>query len=159
MIWLCSSSSREVEKLTIALRLLSGRYRLDSIARFYTPWNRDGMCRLSLCWDSAWAHKGDIENFICHCKSLQSVRTSLLNSMMFFLSSSHPRLHLIVENFLLTEASMTQFFLDCSTLPDVISDVQTHGEDSLGLLLRLARNFCYGLHSERNKQISVQENQ
>ena len=158
MIRLCSSSPREVQKLTIVSRLLSGRYRLESVSKFFTPWNRDGMCCLPLCWNSPWSHKGDLESFICHCKSLELKRTLLLSSLLAFLSSSSPRLLCIVREFLESDSLMTQFFLDCSTLPEVIREVQVNGEGSLKLLLKLTRNYCFGLHTERTNQLSSNGN-
>ena len=43
-----------------------------------------------------------------------------------------------------------QYWLDCSTMPAVISAVQAGDEENmLFVLLKLTRNYCHGLHKAR----------
>ena len=43
-----------------------------------------------------------------------------------------------------------QFWLDCSTMPGVISAVQADNEENeLFVLLKLIKNYCHGLHKAR----------
>ena len=150
----CSSSKWEVEKATITIRLLSGRYRLESLTRHFSPLsNRDGFCVLDRCWKTESEHKGDIESFLTSCESLAHTRNTLVDSIHKTLLSSYHRLLPLVQELL--QSSPVQFFLDCSTLPQVIREVQLYGEESLRVLLKLTRNYCFSLHKTRQSIIQA----
>ena len=140
MFRLCSSSTWEVEKATWQGRLCSGRYKLESLTKHWQPWNLDGMCSLLGCWKTTHAHKGNIENFISSCHSLSDVRGSLLAAIEAFVSPN-PSLAQIVQHCILSDP--TQFFLDCSIMPVVISGVQTYGEDLLCTFFKITSNFFF----------------
>ena len=86
--------------------------------------------------------------------SLHSTRVSLIHAMTEALRSSSPSLLCILNECLSgDQTTTTQFFLDCSTLPSVIREVQCHGDEILETLLKHTRNFCYRLHRERMNQL------
>ena len=55
----CGSSPWEVEKAVTQSLLLSGRYRLESLTRHWTPGNRGGLCSLPDCWGTPSSHYGN----------------------------------------------------------------------------------------------------
>ena len=48
-VWTHAHSPFEVSKAVVVCRMLSGRYRTDRLARYWTPDNKDGHCRLPGC--------------------------------------------------------------------------------------------------------------
>ena len=57
----CGASPWEAEKATSQARLLSGRYRVESLTGHWVPGNREGLCTLPDCWGTSAAHKGSVE--------------------------------------------------------------------------------------------------
>ena len=62
---LCGSSPWEVEKATVVGLLLSGRYRIESLTRYWDPSNKEGFCKL--CTNEEDQHIGTIEDFLTSC--------------------------------------------------------------------------------------------
>ena len=146
MFWTCGSSPWELEKATTQARFLSGRYRVESLSAHWTPGNRDGMCSLPDCWRSAGAHRGTLELLLLSCPSLSSTRDMLLQFQSGFLSN-HPDLLPLVTECLVTNP--VQFWLDCSTMPQVIKYVQESDSSVLVSLFKLTRNYCHTIHTKR----------
>ena len=146
----CGSSPWEVEKAVTQPRLLSGRYRLESLTGHWTPGNRDGLCSLHDCWETPSSHKGDVEAFLLTCPSLSTTRIELTISTLRFLHDK-PQLEEIVRQCLVL--SPVQFWLDCSTMPAVISAMQSVGDSVLAALFKMTRNYCHRLHVARKKLI------
>ena len=146
IFWTCGSSPWELEKATTQARLLSGRYRVEALSGHWVPWNRDGMCSLPQCWRSACAHKGTLESLLLSCPSLSSTRDVLLQYQSEFLSN-HPDLLTLVTECLVSDP--VQFWLDCSTMKEVIRFVQENDRSVLYKLFKLTRNFCHTIHSKR----------
>ena len=46
-------------------------------------------------------------------------------------------------------ADPVQFWLDCSTMPQVIRAVQEEGRGILFVFFKISRNYCHGLHKAR----------
>ena len=142
----CRSSPWEVEKATTQARMLSGRYGVEALSGHWTPWNKGGLCTLPDCWLTKDAHKGTLESLLLSCVSLSSVRRDLMH-----LSWSHmvkyPVLSLVIKACLTQDPA--QFWVDCSSMPMVISAVQRHGQGVLVTLFKLTRNYCHVLHKAR----------
>ena len=86
------------------------------------------------------------------CPSLTTTRLELTISTQRFLSDK-PQLEEIVRQCL--ELSAVQFWLDCSTMPAVISAVQSVGESVFVALFKITRNYCHRLHVARKRLIDV----
>ena len=143
----CRSSPWEVEKATTQLRLLSGRYRLESLCGHWTPGNKGGLCTLLECWGKEAAHKGTIEDFLLSCPSLFTVREKLVQYNISYLERNPHLLQLVVD---CLKEDPVQFWLDCSTMPGVIAASQLVGsEDLVFSLFKMTRNYCHGLHTGR----------
>ena len=127
---------------------MSGRYRLEALSGHWVPWNREGMCSLPMCWKTNNAHKGTLEAFLMSCPSLSHTRASLTRFNVDFLSEKPDLFSLVRECVMLDPV---QFWLDCSTMSQVIVAVQKcdRSESVLYPLFKLTRNFCHTLHKER----------
>ena len=143
---LCGSSPWEVEKATVQARLLSGRFRVESLTRHWTPGNRQGMCTLPGCWGSPAAHPGTVETFLLSCPSLSTTRQELAVFNCSYIAAN-PNLELLVNQCL--EIDQVQFWIDCTTMPPVIAAGQVEGDLVLVNLLKMTRNYCYVLHKAR----------
>ena len=148
MITSCASSPWEVEKATSQSRLISGRYRVESLTGHWNPGNREGLCTLPLCLATSGSHKGTVESFLLSCPSLSSSRQALVEFSMNYLLSYPDLLPLMYE---CLAADPVQFWLDCSTMPQVIRAVQEEekGGEILFVFFKISRNYCHGLHKAR----------
>ena len=154
IFWTCGSSTWETEKAITQARLLSGRYRVEALSGHWTPWNRDGLCSLPWCWKSEGAHKGTIESFLLSCPSLSTTRALLTQFTANFLTANPDLLPLVNECLL---SNPIQFWLDCSTMPQVICAVQQGGQALLYPLFKISRNYCHTLHRERVRLLELQQ--
>ena len=145
-VWFCLDSA--------IARLLSGRFSVEALSGHWVPWNRDGMCSLPGCWLSEDAHKGSIESFLLSCPSLSSSRAVLSQFKASFLIANPDLLPLVTECLL---SNPVQFWLDCSTMPQVIEAVQHGSQALLYPLFKLTRNYCHTLHKERVRLLEIQQ--
>ena len=127
--------------------MLSGRYRSDKLLSNFHPTNSPN-CQLSCDSPNTF---GDVPHLLVHCSSLAHRRTVLFEYWDAIVSRN-PACSLIVDQMKLAPPALfTQFLLDCSVIPEVISLVQIHGEDVLATLFKLTRTWCYSIHRERLK--------
>ena len=146
LYWSCGSSPWEIEMATSQARLLSGRYRVEALSGHWVPWNTEGMCTLPECWKTDDAHNGSIESFLLSCPSLSSTRANLGEFKYNFLETNPDLLPLVTQCMTIDPV---QFWLDCSTMPQVISYVQKCGHSVLFKLFKLTRHYCHTLHKQR----------
>ena len=133
--------------MVVQLRLLSGRARLGSLLRHFSPANT-GLCELCSL------EVEDLAHFLLpRCPRLQE-RADVLHQYMLTMLHESPICSQILNN-ILTGAKKDQdiwlqFVLDCSVMPEVISAAQA--DDSvLHLLFKITRTWCYSLHRTRLK--------
>ena len=135
-----------MEKATIQARLLSRRYRVESLSGHWIPSNREGVCTLPGCWRTPVAHRGTVECFLLSCPSLSVTRQALLESTYRYLLDN-PLLPLVQE---CLGCHPVLFWLDCTTMPSVIRASQAYvGDSVIFILMKLTRNYCHGLHKAR----------
>ena len=133
--------------MVVHLRLLSGRARLGSLLRHFSPAS-DGVCEL------CHLEVEDIRHFLLpNCPILQDRSRLLLDYMKNILEKSVP-CSTILDTIILqakdNPSIWVQFVLDCSVLPQVIAA----GQDDplvLPLLFKVTRTYCYSLHRTRLK--------
>ena len=143
----CGASPLEAEKTTSQARLLPGRYKAKSLTGHWVPGNREGLCTLPDCWGTSAAHKGSVECLLLSCPSLSTSREALTEYSLTFLQT-YPLLLTLVQT--VPGSGPLQFWLDCSTMPAVISAVQAGDEENvLFVLIKITRNYCHGLHKAR----------
>ena len=139
--------SYEVNKMVVQLRLLSGRARLGSLLRHFSPENT-GICELCNL------EVEDLAHFLLpRCPALAERSLILLQYMKTVLGSSEPCLLILDEMLTGCEDDhelWIQFVLDCSVFPSVIAAAQKDPA-VLQLLFRATRTWCYSLHRTRLK--------
>ena len=151
-LWTTASfNPYETNKAIVQARMLSGRYRTEGLCRFWST-NPAGTCLLPEC--SHLLGKEDITHILITCKSLTGVRNRLIKFFTSY-SNKNPYLSSIISEFLFSANTtfQTQFLLDCSTLPEVITLRQTYGFQILESLFYISRTWCYSLHRERLRKL------
>ena len=138
----CGSSYWDIEKA-----ISSGRGRLESLKRHWTPWNKEGFCTLPECWRTSVSHQGTIEAFLLSCPFLTLTRQFLVTYIQSVITTNSHLAEVISECLKLNEV---QFWLDCSVMAPVISSVQIDS-DILIRLFEITRNYCFGLYRSRRK--------
>lgn len=129
---------------------------MESLTGHWVPGNRegDGFCTLPDCWGTSAAHKGTVECLLLSCPSLSMTREALTEYSLTFLQAYPLLLPLVLECLALDPV---QFWLDCSTMPGVISSVQEGNEENvLFVLLKLTRNYCHDLHKARHSLLQCE---
>ena len=149
LLWSTAANAYDVNKGIIQSRLLSGRYRLGSLLRHFSPSN-SGECEL------CGHHLEDLPHFLVpRCPQLQERRTSLLTYWFYILEQSD-NCSFIVHEILESEDDnlLVQFVLDCSVLPQVILASQDN-PNVLPLLFKITRTWVYSLHRTRLKLMNI----
>ena len=130
-LWLTAGSNPyEVNKATIQARMLSGRYRSESVCRHWSS-NKAGLCLLPNC--SSTEKIEDIPHILISCPSLTTIRSKMIKFFSDFSAKLQYPAAVIIDRFLSSNDVIfqTQFLLDCSTLPGVISCQQLYGDKVL----------------------------
>ena len=134
--------------------MLSGRYRTEVLR---SHWSVSGSvaCRTPACQGEQMAE--DIEHILEVCGSLVLTRNKLLD-----FTTNYCWKHEIgfVVPMIRTYCSPThrlysQFMLDCSCIPDIISATQAHGQIVLHHLFSITRVWCYCLHRDRLRALGL----
>ena len=149
-VWLTASSNPyEVNKAIIQAQMLSGRYRTESLCRYWSA-NPGGFCLLKLCLNT----KEDLTHILITCPALDNTRSRLVSFFKQYAVKNNV-IHNMVTTFLESTdlAYRTQFLLDCSTIPEIILLKQNHGFYILNHLFYLSRSWCYSIHRERLRQL------
>ena len=147
-LWLTAGSNPyEVNKATVQARMLSGRYRTEALCSHWTS-NTEGGCLLPSCTRTITLE--DVGHILLECESLRGIRTKMESFIAKYISTRN-NIYDIAKNFLFSDDlnAKTQFLLDCSCSPDVITSSQLHGNQVLIDLFYLTRTWCYALHRER----------
>ena len=150
LIWRSAgSSSYEVSKAVVQARMLSGRYRTETLCSHWSS-NRNGWCLTPACQGSQV--KEDLEHILAFCPSLDSTRENLHIFTMKY-AELNPVLSPILSTYTnLSHQLFYQFLLDCTCIPDVIANL--YGMTVIDKLLYVGRTWCYSLHRERAKLLN-----
>ena len=144
------SKPYEVAKACIQLKFLSSQYPCGQRTRHWSRENPDGWCTYQECFESQVSESP--EHILLHCPAYNSVRTDMVTLCM---RTPNHLTHSLVMQFLLSGSSLTMmtFLLDCSTIPEIISNCQTHGDFLLNELFYLSHTWCFAIHREQMKRI------
>ena len=142
------SSPYQVSKATVQAKMLSGRYRTERLMRFWSK-NKKGVCLLPTCKDLEIPE--DLEHILIHCGSLEDARVGLADFSTTYSENYEQIKEIVRELCNPSHPQFTQFLLDCSCLPSVITAAQLHGDLVLHHLFRITRTWCYSLHRARLK--------
>ena len=152
-IWATSKNSPyETNKAIIQARLLSGRYRTESLCRHWSD-NTAGVCLLHSCFKNQMME--DVSHILVICASLASVRDRLFTFFSNY-GVSHPHLMQAITGFLSSTSTSykTQFLVDCSVLPEIILLQQHYGKIVLNELFYITRTWCFTIHRERLRMLN-----
>ena len=141
----------DARALTIQLLLLAGRYRTEKLRRHWSG-NKGGFCLYQVCYNLK--HIDDEEHFLLHCPALVCERRRLFNKISIYCRDK-PVLSDLVCRYLYNADDLLkmQFLLDASTLPDVVSAFQVHGNYILAECFKIGRLWCLSLHNARLREM------
>ena len=136
------------------MRMLSGRYRCETLTKHWTPSNEEGWCQLPGCLDSS-PTLGSLEHLLLHCPNpaLVAARQRHAAYTVSFLADRPHLADLVNVCSEGTDQEQVQFLLDCSTVPAVIIAAQSSETDVVSDLFKLTRNFCFMIHNARTRQL------
>ena len=136
--------SYDTNKMVVQLRMLSGRYRVGSLLRHFSP-------SISGCCELCGLELEDIEHLLVpRCPALEERRRLLLDYMSSVLSKSETCSSILETMKARNQTQWVQFVLDCSAIPEVVKAAQ---QDDLvyPLIYKATRTWCYSLHRTRLK--------
>ena len=144
ILWTAGSNPYEVSKAIIQCRMLSGRYRTESLASHWSL-NTPGFCLASTCTQI----EESLEHILLHCPSYHPAR----NKVVKLWKSTKSPIILQLTNTVLagSSANLLQFILDPSTNPVVIRMSQEYGQEPLKIVFHLTRTWCFSIHKSRAK--------
>ena len=147
-LWATAGSSpARVSMATVQAKMISGRYRSESLCRHWSK-NRNGLCLLSKDCSNLVE---DIPHILSICSALAPTRRKLAQFTLKYCKTVPLLSDLILAHTNPYFPSFCQFLLDCTCLPAVIEAVQLHGRDVLDHLFHVTRTWVYTLHKTRLK--------
>ena len=145
-MWTSAASPFEVSKTVVTARMLSGRYRTDTLMSNWSFSNPTGVCRLPGCH----GEPGTLQHILLECPALADSRANSISHWSAFLVP-RPWLFPVVSHYTLgSEKLNLQILLDPSVLPMVIQHNKTNSE-VLPSCFYLARTWNFGIHLAREK--------
>ena len=145
-IWTSAGSNPfECSKSTVLAKMISGRYRTETLSRHWTT-NKGGFCKAPTCHQTP----GDLEHLLIVCPALEHVRSRLCR-MMLDRTVQYPRLHAIIQQVLLSCAKVrTQFILEPMALAQVVTLYQDYGQPLVDLISYITRTYAFYIHREKH---------
>ena len=135
----------EIAKVNVQMKMLSGRYRTESLSRFWSE-NKSGVCLLG---DPCNNTTDTIPHILVSCPVLEKKRAALRN--LFIVKESNKlAFDLIRVIFAEGVEEQTQFLLDPLSDFRVIRLVQHHGYEIRDKICYITRTYCFSLHRERS---------
>ena len=141
------SSTSRVSMASIQVRMLSGRYRSESLCRHWSS-NKGGFCLISPACAEVME---DVPHILAFCPGLAPTRGKLVRFTSDYCSHFPPISDIVSTLCIPTNPNFIQFLLDCSVLPQVILATQVYGSDILTHLFHVTRTWVYTLHKSRLK--------
>ena len=147
MDYIYGSSPSNIAMATIQARMISGRYRSESLCKHWSK-NKDGFCQLS---PSCANTVEDIPHILTSCSGHSTIRGKLIKFTLNYTSTVPAIQNLILSLCIPSNPRLVQFLLDCSCLPEVVRATQMYGQEVLGHLFTITRTWVYTLHKSRMK--------
>ncbi len=133
------SSSRDVNRLPVKVKILTGTYILQTNRVKFNQNEVDPVCLL--CRES----DEDLQHFLLDCKELSEIRNPIMMDIINTVNSLL-RVYPSAE-----EYSLLQLVVDCNIIDVDQKDVHSY----LELLQYNSRRLCYALHGLRYQKIGV----
>ena len=147
-----AGSPYEVERATIAARMLSGRYITDHRTRHWDRSNPAGLCRLCPHFNIGGAPPpGDLAHQLLYCNGLADARARAVQLWVDQIERK-PHLQPLIATIIAGQPEdILSFLVDPSSVPGVISAAQEHGPAVYQDCHHLSRVWCYSNHKRRMK--------
>ena len=154
-IWSSSASNPfECSKSTVLARMVSGRYRSESLCKHWSD-NKMGYCRAPTCLQTP----GTLEHLLASCPALESTRERLYD-MWLQRSVMFPSLHSIIRGVIDSdESTITQFILEPLAFPQIALDSNNHGKRFIEQLSYLTRTFAFYIDRDYKKIVQTSPTQ
>ena len=144
-IWrFAGSSAYEVNKSNVVAKMLSGRYRTESLKRHWSS-NSGGYCVMPTCEKTL----GDLEHLLLFCPALQPSRNRLYNIWSQKLHHMGPLLDIFQRLVNGPTQEFISFLLNPSANSELLSLSQAHGQWVLDNAMYLTRTYVYTIHKEK----------
>ena len=143
-------SASKVAMATVQMKMLSGRYRTNSLMSHWSK-NRSGCCSLS---PECIEIKEDIPHILQFCPALSELRLRMYDYVNSFCEASAlpDEVKRVLLEFCHTRCPLfCDFLLDCSSIPEVIHLSQRYGKGVLHSCFEVTRTYVYALHRQRLK--------
>ena len=129
----------QVMMSTIQATMISGRYRTEELCSNWSP-PSSGCCLTPLCIEQSMQE--NLHHILVTCASLEPTRERLLKFTRYISEQQPPHVQELIGRYCNpTSLLFLQFLLDCSTIPEVISTTQEHGQAILCPLFRITRTW------------------
>ena len=142
-----AGTSYDINKMIVQLRMLSGRYRVGTLLRHFSP-EISGLCELCHLEDENIVHL-----LVPRCPVLHDRKQPLVEFAQSTLKHSPVATSIFNEIITSDETTLVQFLLDCSVLPSVITAAQ-NDSNILTYLYKATRTWCYTMHRARLKLLN-----
>ena len=134
----------EIAKLNIQLKMLSGRYPTEKLARYWSQ-NKNGFCLLG----PPCSNKSEtISHILTECPVLESKRVILRKSWIER-ETVGPLSNIIKDVFTWDYEDQTAFLLDPLSNPIIIDLSQNFGSKIIDKISYLTRTYCFSIHRQR----------
>ena len=140
----------ESSKAMVVAKMISGRYRTDSLQRHWSD-NCEGYCLAPSCEKII----GDLVHMMVNCPAISEIRNKMHN-IWTQKSASCPPLLLFLENVWHAEPEVfLKFILEPSVFPEVARLCQLFGMKVYSVISYLTRTYAFYL-DRFNRQLRVQ---
>ena len=146
------SSPYRVNMSTVQCHMISGRFRTEALCSHWSLSNSKE-CTAPSC--QGFDITEDLSHILAYCSSLTPTRQRLAKFTHEFCSKlANPEIRdLIITYSEPSHPSFCQFLVDCSSIPEVISSSQVHGQDVLLHSLHVSRVWCYCINRDRLRRL------
>ena len=146
-LWLSAASNPfECAKSTVLARMVSGRYRTETLCRYWSD-NKGGFCRALTCHQTP----GTLEHLLITCPALDITRERLY-TMWLEKSVMYPALHSTMRDVLDSDSeTKVQFILEPLAFTQVAASAKIHGSRFIEQLAYLTRTFAFYMHREYDR--------
>ena len=140
----CGDNSFEISKAIIQAKLLSGRYRTDSLLSHFEE-SANPQCALCKCQVT-----GSIEHLLVLCDNLVQCREKQFEFLEKCPKSSHLSKKIINDTYKKSTNDFVQLLVDCTTMP-IIIQAKKMDANIVNEILKFARTWCFNVHINRMK--------
>ena len=152
LISLCKSSHHEIKKLTVQLRMLSGRYRTCWLRRHWSG-NMSGDCEVPGCTPGT---PGTLVHIATgQCTGLTAATTAAAEQWANFISLNAYLVNLFRSASAASQDDFLAFLLNPTTHPEVLSLAHQHGKRAMEDVSFLTRSWLYEHHRARFRALGL----